>query len=192
MSTDYLAQAARDVPSLRAVFVTAMPDCLLYDSWLAEGSEWKAEEIASYLGDLFRANREGLKALGSWSTEMQVSIESPEYNILLKELRSDFVLACVFDRDAALGMARLYTQRMLQRIAAALPSFQVEERPRGVRVMDFLNRYAPDPHAVLLRVSLRTGLPMEQLQRPEALALDHIAQIEKTAAGILGLESLNI
>ncbi len=192
MSTDYLADAAKGVPSLHAVLVTAMPDCLLFDSWLEEGSSWQAEEIATYLGDLFRANREGLKALSSWSADMLVTIESPEHYILLKEVSNDFVCACVFGRKTALGMARLYMQRMLERIAESLPVFKVEERPRGVRVVDFLDRYAPDPHAVLLRVSLRTGVPMAALEKPESLSDEHVAEIEKTAASILGLETLNI
>lgn len=191
-STTRLVHAIEDIPSLRAVFITAMPDCLLYDAWVRSDSEWKAEEVAAYFGDLFRANREGLKALGSWSTDMQVTLESPDHLILLRELSSDFICACVFERDAALGMVRLHLNRLLDRVRTTLPQFEVEQRPRGVRVMEFLQRYAPDPHAVLLRISLRTRLPMKSLQHPQDLAGNEVEQLEAAACEILGLQALNI
>ena len=192
MNSDFLKQAVEDVPSIKAVFITAMPDCLLFGSWLRADSSWSEDQVATYFGDLFRANREGLKALGSWSSEMQVTIESPDNLVILHELSSDFVCACVFERAAALGMVRLHTQRLLERISSSLPTFEAEERPRGVRVLEFLNRYAPDPHAVLLRVSLRTKLPMDLINSPEQLSPSQVSQVEETACGILGLPSLNI
>lgn len=187
-----LNDAVRDVPSLEAVFVTTMPDCLLFDSWIRHDATWQPEQVASYFGDLFRANREGLKALDSWSSDMQVTIESPEHLILVRELSQDFVCSYVFERSAALGMVRLYVTRMYERIKASLPTFEVEERPRGVRIVEFLQRYAPDPHAILLRTSLRTGLPLSSLESPESLEQEQVEQLEATACSILGLDSLAI
>lgn len=187
-----LKQLVEDIPSLRGVFVTAMPDCLLYEAWVQEGSPWSPEQVAAYFGDLVRANREGLKALGSISSDMQVTIESPEHLILLREVDRDFVCAMVFERSAALGMVRLHSRRLLERLAASLPSFEVAQRPRGVRVVEFLNRYAPDPQMVLLRASLRTGLPVEALKTPETLDDEQIAVLEETACKILGLQTLQI
>ena len=192
MTTPYLTHSIEDIPSLRAVFVTAMPDCLLYDAWIRADSSWRADEVASYFGDLFRANREGLKALGSWSSDMQVTLESPDHLILLKELLADFVCACVFERDAALGMVRLHLQRLLERVKVSLPRFEVEQRPRGVRVVEFLHRYAPDPHAVKLRISLRTQLAMGRLERPEELDDGDVHKLEAAACEILGLQALNL
>lgn len=74
MPTD-LQKAIDNVDFLHGVFVTMMPDCLLYDSWMKSDFDWVAEDIASYFGDLLRANREALKALQSWSSQMQVTIE---------------------------------------------------------------------------------------------------------------------
>jgi predicted regulator of Ras-like GTPase activity (Roadblock/LC7/MglB family) len=192
MSERILARATGDIPSLRAVFLTAMPECLLYDSWLKGEEEWAVDDIASYFGDLIRANREALKALQSWSADMQVTIESSDSMIILRELTSDFVCGAVFERDAPLGMVRLNLKRLLDRITAQLPSYRVEERPRGVRVVEFLQRYAPDPHAVLLRVALRTGIPVESLEKPEGLEDQQVAQVEDAARRILGLAELNI
>jgi hypothetical protein len=193
MVQNFLAHAVEDVPRLRAIFITAMPDALLYDYWISEKHQkWAAEEVASYFGDLIRANREGLKALGSWSSEMQVTIESADALVVLRELTPDFVCGGIFDREAPLGMVRLHLKRVTERLLAHLPKFEVEERPRGVRVVEFLQRYAPDPHMVLLRVAMQTGLEMDQLQAPEKLSQDEVAKIEEASRRILGLESLNV
>jgi len=193
MAQSFLESAVADVPSLRAVFITAMPDCLLYEAWVREEhNDWAVEDVASYFGDLVRANRHGLKALGSWSSEMQTTIESADMLVVLKEITSDFVCGCVFERNAPLGMVRLHLKRLLERILSQLPSVQQEERPRGVRIVEFLDRYAPDPHAVLLRVSLRTGIPLELLKEAESLTQDQIARVEESACRLLGLKQLNI
>ena len=192
MTDPALRSAVEDVPSLRGLFITVMPDCLLYGSWVREEREWEPEEVASYFGDLVRANREGLKALRSWSAEMQVTIESADLQLILKEVRDDFVVALAFERSAPLGMIRLHTRRVLERLAHVLPRVEVEERPRSVRILEFLERYAPDPHAVLFRVSLRTGIELEKLQRPDNLDTDKVAMLEQSVKDILRLERLAI
>lgn len=192
MAEKILARAVEGVTSLRGAFVTAMPDCLLFDSWVREQEEWNVEDTASYFGDLVRANREGLRALGSWSSDMQVTIESSDTLILLRELSEDFIVGCVFERNAPLGMVRLNLKRLLERLQVQLPQFEIQHRPRGVRVVDFLRRYAPDPHAVLLRVALRTGIDAESLERPESLSEEQVASVEEAAKRILGLDELAV
>ncbi len=66
------------------------------------------------------------------------------------------------------------------------------QRPRAVRLMEYFRRYAPDPHAASLRLSLRTGLSLDVLDKPERL---DDAQVEALAAAIrdiLGQEQLGI
>ncbi len=192
MMDRYLEQAVAEVPQLIGIFVTAMPDALLFSSWVREGTDWSAEDVASYFGDLIRANRQGLKALGSWSSEMQVTIESAESLVVLRELSSDFVCGCVFERSAALGMVRLHLKRLLERVNQALPKVQAEDRPRGLRIMEFLDRYAPDPHAVTLRVSLRSGISLDELKSPGSLSPDQVKRLEETACKILGVNQLSL
>jgi predicted regulator of Ras-like GTPase activity (Roadblock/LC7/MglB family) len=192
MNEPVLAAAAREVASLRAVLVTAMPDCLLFDSWQRDTAGWADEEVATYFGDLVRSNRSALKSLGSWSSEMQVTIESADSIILLNEIDTHFVCGCIFERGAPLGMARLHTRRLIERIRESLPRVEVEERPRAVRVMEFLHRYAPDPHTVTMRVALRAGLPLASLEKPEALDDRQAEALENAAKAILGLQTLNV
>lgn len=191
MPTD-LQKAIDNVDYLRGVFVTMMPDCLLYDSWMKSDFGWVAEDIASYFGDLLRANREALKALQSWSSQMQVTVESNDLLLVLSELESDFVIGFVFDRKAPLGMVRLHTKYMIQRIQEILPKFTVEQRPRSVRIIEFVQRYAPDPHTVMLRVSLQTRIPLESLNDASKLSDEQVVSLEETVCDILGLDSLNL
>lgn len=191
MTKSAVQEAVSDVPSLRGVFITAMPDCLLFDSWTHPEETWSAEDAASYFGDVVRANREGLKSLKAWSAEMQVTIESASVLLILKELR-DFVVTLAFERDLPLGMVRLHTKRVIERLNAILPKLEATERPRGVRVIEFLERYAPDAHAVLQRVSLRTGIGIDALRAPDRLDADQTTMLEETVKDILGLDTLSI
>ncbi|MEM7049934.1 MAG: hypothetical protein AAF604_09745 [Acidobacteriota bacterium] len=192
MPKSQLGELVSDLPPIQAVFVTVMPDCLLYDSWMKSEEDWEVEDVAAYFGDLVRANREGLKSLGSWSDEMQVTIESADKLIVMREIQKSFVCSCVFEQGTALGMVRLHLRRLLERLPPLLPTFEVEERPRGVRILEFLQRYAPDPHAVLLRASLRTGLSLDQLQSPADLEAEEVERLEAAATRILGLRALNL
>ena len=192
MSELELGGVASEVASLRAILVTAMPDCLLVNSWLRGDEEWMVEEVATYFGDLVRSNRSALKSLGSWSSEMQVTIESADALILLSEIDEHFVCGCVFERGVPLGMARLQVRRLLEHARAGLPKVSAEERPRAVRVIDFLHRYAPDPHAVMMRLSLRAHLSMDLLRDPSALTPEQTVALENAAKAILGLETLDV
>jgi len=111
---------------------------------------------------------------------------------VLRELSSDFVCGCVFERSAPLGMVRLHLKRLLERVTQALPKVQPEDRPRGARIMEFLDRYAPDPHAVTLRVSLRAGISLDDLKTPATLSVDQVRRLEETACKILGVNQLSL
>lgn len=187
-----LLTTSNEIPNLRTAIVITMPDCLLYDSWSRGESSWSVDDAAGYFGDLVRANRRGLQSVGAWSTDMQITIESADALLLLRELDEHFVCCAVFERATPLGMARLQLKMLLERVRASLPDLGVEERSRGVRVMEFLERYAPDPHAVLLRVATRTGITLEQLRDPAGLSDPQVQAVEDAAKRILGLEQLHI
>ncbi len=68
----------------------------------------------------------------------------------------------------------------------------VSSRPRSVRLLDFFRRYAPDPHASMLRLSLRTGIPLPQLEHPEALSDEQVESIARSVRDILGQDQMSI
>lgn len=65
-------------------------------------------------------------------------------------------------------------------------------RPRAVRLLDFFRRYAPDPHASLLRLSLKTGIPVERLEKPESLDDDQVEKIATAVRDILGQDNVGL
>jgi predicted regulator of Ras-like GTPase activity (Roadblock/LC7/MglB family) len=182
-----------ETPSLRGVFVTAMPDCLLFTHWQRDNETWVAEEAAAYFGDLVRANREGLRALSSWSSDMQVTIESRDALLVIREINADFVVACAFERSAALGMVRMYVRRVLSVLEELLPKIEQKQLPRAVRILEFLDRYAPDSHAVRHRVALRTGITYDTLQSSAAqLSASQVEALESAVCDILGLDRIEV
>ncbi len=192
MNDDELQRHLKDVAPLRGMFVTAMPDCLLFYSWTRESEAWSAEDVAAYLGDLIRANTQSLRALSSWSSQMQITVEASDVLLLLRELEGDFVVAFVFERGTPLGMLRLHVERILAKLNELLPKIRPEERPRGVRVAEFLLRYAPDAHTALQRAALQSGLPLDLLHDPEQLSPAQTERFETSVCAILGLDSLTL
>lgn len=65
-------------------------------------------------------------------------------------------------------------------------------RPRATRLLDFFRRYAPDPHAALLRLSLRTGIPVDLLEAPDALDDAQVDAIADSIRDILGQDPVGI
>lgn len=66
------------------------------------------------------------------------------------------------------------------------------ERPRAVRLLEFFRRYAPDPHASMLRLSLRTGISLEALERPEQLDDGQVEAVAASVSDILGQEQVGL
>lgn len=192
MAETSLEDIVAKIRGIRGIFITAMPDCLLYDSWVRPDESWTGEDAAAHFGDLVRANREGLKRLNSWSSDMSVTIESADMMLILREIRSDFVATFAFDSSVALGMARLQIKQVLNVLGEMLPSIEPEERPRGERVLDYLMRYAPDAHAVMQRVSLRTRIPLGKLEHSEGLTDAECDTLERAVKDILGLDEISV
>ena len=72
------------------------------------------------------------------------------------------------------------------------PSRVVAEPSMGSKLLAYLERYAPDTHAALLRVSLQTGLPVTLLRQPDNLSADEFSQVAESVRKILGVEQLNL
>jgi hypothetical protein len=63
---------------------------------------------------------------------------------------------------------------------------------RGQRLLEVLERYAPDTQAALLRVSLQTGLPLSLLRAPDRLSSEEFDAFASSVRRILGLERLDL
>ena len=192
MARTTLTEIALDVPALRGLFVATVPDGHLHDAWLRPKEPWSARHVAAYVGDLVRANRRALEALGAWHRDAQITVESGGLLVVVREVRPGFVAAFAFDKSAAPATVGSQVKRMMQRVQDVLPSTEPEQLPRAVRVMEFLSRHAPDAHAVLQRVSLKTGIPLDRLHSPETFDAEELARLEGAVKDVLGLESLDV
>ncbi|GAB4109962.1 MAG: hypothetical protein OHK0013_45730 [Sandaracinaceae bacterium] len=192
MMNELIERSASSLPALRALMVVTMPDCLLYGSWSRRDVQFSAEDASGYFGDLVRANREGLRLVGSWTSDMQVTVEGADVLVVLKELNEHFVCCALFDREAPLGMIRLHLRIVIEQVRAALPKIDLAHLSPGARIVQFIERYAPDAHAALLRISTRTRIPVEQLRAPDTLTAAQVSDIEDAAKRILGLENIHL
>lgn len=190
MAQNNIGPIVEQIEPLQAVLVTTVPDCLLCASWLRDGEKWDPDAGAAYFGDLVRANRAGLELLAAWSTTMQITVESGDRLLVLRQVNAGLVIAFVFEREAPLGLVRLHISRALGEIERTLTMGAPKAVSRGQRLLDYLKRYAPDTHTALLRVSLQTGLPLGLLTDPDSLSDAEFGQVTTSVRQILGLDHL--
>ncbi|MCP4503057.1 MAG: hypothetical protein GY822_24225 [Deltaproteobacteria bacterium] len=59
-------------------------------------------------------------------------------------------------------------------------------------LVEFMRKCAADPHAVLKRASLRSGIPLAQLRSPAGLTSPQVEKLELVAQDLLGLDHINL
>lgn len=192
MSQQQLKALVEQIEPLRACIIVTMPDCLLCSSYQRDGEAWDPELVAAYFGDLMRSNRQNLEQLDKWTDQTQVTIESANRHIVVKQLNAQFVVGFAFEGGVPLGMVRLHISRMMGGIESILEGAKPKELSRGKKLINYLERYAPDTHAAMLRLSLQTGLPMALLQQPDEFSEAESAAVEESVQRILGLERLSL
>jgi hypothetical protein len=176
----------RGTPLLAGAFLITLPDCLLLDGWQRDERRWEANAVAGHFGHLIRANREGLRAMSAWSQDMQVSIESDEATVVLRELTGSFALGCVFE-GAPIGVARMQTRQIALRLLGTLPEVAPAPRTRAETILEHLAR-----RGLLARVVQRSGLAPGRMGDPASLSFEEVAQLERAACQILGLATLGV
>ena len=180
----------RATETLRGALLVQMPDSTHFASWMAEPID--GEDVSHYVGDMVRAHTHALEGFGTLTDKINTTIETGHLTVIVTQLLPHISGAFLFDSSTPLGIARLELKRLLKELIPTLPTETIEHRPRGVRLMEFLHRYAPDPHMVFLRISLRTGIDLGRLEVPENLSDSEVTVLEEATRHILGLESLSI
>jgi predicted regulator of Ras-like GTPase activity (Roadblock/LC7/MglB family) len=195
-----LAAAAQGVPALQGIFVITMPDCLLFDSYVLPSMQEASDDIAALFGEILRNQREALKLLGGWSSSLQITVESSDRLLHLREIQDNFLIVFSFEAHLPIGMARLFGRRIIEELHNQLQEFYApssspslsDEQPRAARILEYLKLYAPDPHASMMRLALRTGIPLEHLEVPSSLSAQALAQVEEAVCDILGIDQLSL
>lgn len=122
-----LKSVAADIRGLEAAIVTVIPDNLLYDAWSRNDRVQDADEAATYFGDLVRIHFGALQSVGVERGNIQLTIESGDAIILVRNIRGNYVITLVFQDDVPLGLMRVHTQRLIEHVASTLPAFDGDE-----------------------------------------------------------------
>lgn len=175
---------------LNGLVITQLPDCLAWKAW--QKIDFDHEDVAAYFGDMIRAQRSACQTISPITQNIRLTIESDQFTILAIELTPAFAIIFIFDPRIALGMARLSIKRFCQVILENLPKDDVVERSRGERLVEFVKRYAPDPHTIMMRVSLQAKIPAAALEKPATLSNEQVDKLEQAVKSILGISNIHL
>lgn len=176
--------------SLNGLVITQLPNCFTWDSW--QKIEFDCEDIAAYFGDMIKAQRNACQTISPVIEDIRLTIETEQFTILAIEISNHFAAIFIFDANIPLGMARLLLKRFRPIILEKLPTENVVERSQGERIMEFVKRYSPDAHTVVMRVSLQTRIPLDILENPATLSDEQIKKLERSVKAILGINNINL
>ena len=105
----------------------------------------------------------------------------------MTEISSRFIGVFIFRNPVRLGLVRLAIKRLTERILPHLPTEAVEVESEAKRLIEFILRYAPDPHVVMERIALKARIASERIYGVENLSREEIARIREAAEEILGI-----
>ncbi|MFV8751522.1 hypothetical protein ACNOYE_13335 [Nannocystaceae bacterium ST9] len=162
---------------LRTVVVSAMPDGLVVWSWVEPGRAIAAHEFAA----LGRAAAACLLGLAVESSAMTLALRVDALQVYSWPLTADgrLVVHFVFDGDLLAGLARTQSERLRDRLLAAVSSAGLlRHDPLRESLIDLL--LLDSPEVALLELVERSGLSLAELEWPEVLA--ESSRIELSAA----------
>lgn len=181
----WLAEAVSDIDKIEALLIVQNPTGNVWESW--KQSDFEDQELAAYFADMVRAQRHICQELAPELQEIQLTIESNLLTVLVTELSSRFIGVFIFRNPVPLGLVRLAIKKLTERILSHLPTEVVEVESEAKRLIEFILRYAPDPHIVMERIALKARIPSERIYGVDNLSREEIARIREAAEEILGI-----
>lgn len=181
------------ITSLQGLVISVMPDSLLYDSYFAQSGGVPEDDIASQLGELFQTCQ-GLSRMLKHKGDSQILVDGDSGPIIIQEVEKRFVAGMWFSAHTPLAVARSFAKHVVQliseRIDTEKTSSPEEFVSNAVRILRYLKQYAPDPHTSLMRIALKTGIPLPSLNQPQQLDELQTTKIERAVCDVLGVEEL--
>lgn len=188
-----LEQELQHIPVLRGLLISVMPDCLLFDSYMPETQAWNKEDMASELGELFERSQHLMELFRS-TGQSQITVENDDAVLVVRKLADSFIVGMIFRPDTPLALIRVYAGQISEKVTERLQSVEVsdvqESFSSAVRILEYLKQYAPDPHTSLMRIALKTGIPLGTLNQPQQLNNEQTELLERAVCDILGLDEL--
>lgn len=131
------------VDGLRALIITVSPDNLLYDYWSREDLVDSPDESATFFGDLLRVHFEALETIHVPRGDIQITLETGDHVVVLKNMRNAYVVTFVFHRDMQFGIVRMLSRQICELLLQQLPFYDEEDEEI---VAD--PELAPDPEKI--------------------------------------------
>lgn len=116
MNIDSLQAFIEEVPQLDGLDVVTLPDCLPYFSWAKGGADETSDQRCAFAGDLVLTLARKLRRMDALSGMSQVTVETADGTLVIREIGSSFAVACSFQPDLPLGMVHVHVRQL----AAAL------------------------------------------------------------------------
>jgi len=132
------------------------------------------DDVVAHLGALGEAHRVHFSPMGMATKGCQSLIVTDEGVVFLDVRTKDWTVIFVFDPETPLGVARYHARHLLSN-AIELPKEPCFEL---AQMIGQLLASAPDANTTLLRLALKTGVSLADLEHPESLEADDIRRVE--------------
>ncbi|MEN9205153.1 MAG: hypothetical protein Q6K70_05020 [Thermostichales cyanobacterium DRC_bins_46] len=194
--TSVLEQHIAGLPGVLAVVIGRSTD----DATIAEINYSGAElpnnpefrSLTAYAGDLLRANTRFCHLFDNHAVTDNLLAGSPEVRLVIKAFSNSPYFAMMVvqaSTDIKLVIERL--RAILKDARPLLPAVTEGAASTARLLLNYARRYAPDPNFVMLRLSLKTGIHRERLEKG-ALNKNEVQVLYRGIADLLGVERLPI
>ncbi len=191
----HLQSLAENLPGIHSMLVLSKYSGDVLQSW-SQPSGPVISSGGSALARLYRAGMEVNDALQLKDGVQVVCLWNGDQHLLLFPLHQEALFACSFNDSvsptAAMESAHEAYQTLIenQELAVAVGQDRLlaaaDVSNEGRRLLEVFQRQAPDPHACLLRLALRTGLPVSTLEQPDDWTEPQLILVSESMQAILG------
>lgn len=150
------------------------------------------DSIAGYATDLLQANARFCHIFSPDSAIDYVMGGSKDNKLLVRAIPdSPHFVSFVVSSQTAIKHVLPRVQAIIVDSKPLLPSMAEQQNSQAKALVDYAKRYAPDPAFVMMRLSLKTGIAVERLEKAN-LQENEIHVLHGSIKDILGTEHLPV
>jgi hypothetical protein len=190
-----IEQHIAGLPGLIAVLIGRATDgaTVAKVTYVSDSQEEQAlERLGTYAGDLLQANSRLCQTVSPDQEADYLLAGTPALRVVIKAFpKSPYFVLFLTRSITDLRAISERIKAILIDGKPLLPPVQDSTMSLAQALMDYAKRYAPDPNFVALRLSLKTGLDRNRLEKG-TLTRQELRILYKAVAELLGREHLPI
>ncbi|MFS8887054.1 hypothetical protein NW823_01650 [Synechococcus sp. R55.1] len=190
-----IEQHIAGLPGLIAVLIGRATDgtTVAKVTYVSDSQEEQAlERLGTYAGDLLQANSRLCQTVSPDQEADYLLAGTPALRVVIKAFpKSPYFVLFLTRSITDLRAISERIKAILIDGKPLLPPVQDSTMSLAQALMDYAKRYAPDPNFVALRLSLKTGLDRNRLEKG-TLTRQELRILYKAVADLLGRERLPI